>query len=588
MNALRRAVLLTVAIATLTLAGSAAAAAPAPASGSYVPGEILVRFKPSLPGDEVRSLLARDDAGVEQALPAVPGLRLVDLPPGTSVGEAESQLEGRPEVLYAEPNWRRQMFAVPNDPRFGEQWSLQNTGQAVFGTHGLAGADIRAPAAWNIQTGSKAVPVAIVDTGISFSHPDLAANIWTNSGEIPGNGIDDDGNGFKDDIHGWDFGDNDNYPSDTLDADQGHGTAMAGIIGAVGNNGTGIAGINWNASLMPLRVPLTVAGEVAAFNYAKNNGAKVVNYSAGSSQYSSSELAAINGAPNVLFVVAAGNERINVDADPIYPCAYPASNVICVASTDQRDRLSTFSNFGPTSVDLAAPGETILTTYPPGGVAASLRDSFGDLPLSSRWTSGGHGRRWRLTRRLHRGLSIADSPHGRYKNHSNSWIRSQAIDLSQRKACSLEFFIKVRTQRRHDRLVVEASSGGRRFVNLHHYSGSRRGDRFLYLPARFNGHSAVYLRFRLKTDGSVRKDGAYVDNVELDCEASTNTYAFLDGTSFSAPEVTGAAGLVLAEHPAYSVAKVRAALLDHVDELPGLSGKVVSDGRLNVAAAVAP
>lgn len=588
MNVLRKAALLAVAIATVTPAGSAAGAAGAPAADSYVPGEILVRFKPSLPGDEVRSLLAREDSRVEQALPAVPGLRLVDLPAGTAVSEAESQLESRPEVLYAEPNWRRRMFAVPNDPRFGEQWSLLNTGQAVFGMHGLAGADIRAPGAWNTRTGSPAVNVAIVDTGLSFTHPDLDGNIWTNSGEIAGNGIDDEGNGFKDDIHGWDFGSNDNNPSDTLDADQGHGTHISGIIGAEGDNGVGIAGINWDVSLMPIRAPLTVAGEVAAFNYAKSNGAKIVNYSAGSSQFSSSELAAINGAPDVLFVAAAGNERVNVDADPIYPCAHPPSNLICVASTDQRDRLSTFSNFGPGSVDLAAPGETILSTFPPGGVSASLRDSFGELPLSERWTSGGHGRSWRLTRRLHRGLSIADSPHGRYKNHSNTWIRSQPIDLSERKGCTLEFFLKVRTQRGADRLVVEASLDGRRYVNLHHYSGHRRGTRFLLLPSRFNGRAAVYLRFRLKTNAKVRGDGAYVDNVDFECEASANTYAFLDGTSFSAPQVSGAAALVLARHPAYSVAEVRAALLDHVDPLPGLSGKVVTGGRLNVAAAVAP
>ncbi|MDX6615900.1 MAG: hypothetical protein QOD60_991 [Solirubrobacterales bacterium] len=582
--------LVTAALALATGSASASSYVSAKHSGldSFVPGEALVRFKPSLPGAEVRSLLGADGASVEQALPAVSGLRLVDLPAGTSVSRGIDQLEQQPDVLYAEPNWRREMFSIPSDPLLREQWSLRNTGQAVFGQHGLPGADESATGAWDLATGSAGVKVAVVDTGISFTHPDLAGNIWTNPGEIPGNGIDDDLNGYVDDVHGWDFANHDDNPSDTIDPDQGHGTFISGIIGAEGNNGLGIAGVNWDVSLMPLRAPLTLAGEVAAFDYAKAEGARVVNYSAGSNQLSASEKAAIDGAPDVLFVAAAGNEHINVDADPIYPCAYPSPNLICVASTDQRDRLSTFSNIGPASVDLAAPGENILSTYPPGGESSSLRDSFGALPLRERWKTGGQGRRWRLTRRLKRGLSIADSPHGRYQNNTNSWIRSQPIDLSERKGCALEYFLKVRTQKGHDRLVVEASVDGKRYTNLHHYSGRRRGNRFSFLPARFSGHNPVFLRFRLKTDGSVRGDGAYVDNVNLTCEASTNTYTYLDGTSFSAPQVSGAAALVWARHPLDSVAEVRDAILGGVTQLPALSGKVATGGRLNIAAALAP
>jgi subtilisin family serine protease len=588
MKAIAKAGLLAVAALALAPVGSASATNANSGLDSFVPGEALVRFKPSLPGAEVRSLLEADGASVAQSLPAVPGLRLVDLPAGTSVSEGIGRLERQDAVLYAEPNWRREMFWIPNDPRFGEQWSLRNTGQAVFGQHGLAGADERATGAWDLGTGSPNVKVAVVDTGISFTHPDLAGNIWTNAGEIPGNGIDDDLNGYTDDIHGWDFDGQDNNPTDTSDVDQGHGTFVSGIIGAEGNNGLGIAGINWDVSLMPLRAPLTLAGEVAAFNYAKNNGAKIVNYSAGSNQLSASEKAAIDNAPDVLFVAAAGNGHINIDADPIYPCAYPEPNVICVTSTDQRDRLSAFSDIGPTSVDLAAPGENILSTYPPGGVSSSLRDSFGEMPLRERWKTGGQGRKWRLTRRLKRGLSIADSPKGRYKNDTNSWIRSQPIDLSERKGCVLEYFLKVRTQKAHDRLVVEVAYAKGRYAGLHQYSGRLRGNRVASIPARFNGHNPVFIRFRLKTNGSVRGDGAYVDNVDLNCEASSNTYTYLDGTSFSAPQVSGAAALVWARHPVDSVAQVRDAILGGVDPLPTLTGKVATGGRLNIARAVAP
>lgn len=569
-------------------AGSFAFPGAASATQMFVPGELLVRFKPQLPSERVSSVLAAEGAEVQAKLPAVPGLRLVDLPADTSVHEGVSELEQSPQVLYAEPNYRRQLFGIPNDPLFPKQWALQNGGQEVFGVRGSSGADERVTGAWQTQTGSSGVIVAMADTGIALNHPDLHGNVWTNPGEIPGNGIDDDLNGFRDDVHGWDFADNDSDPTDSIDPDQGHGSMIAGIIGAEGANGVGIAGINWDVSLMPVRTPLSVAGELAAFAYAANNGARVLNYSAGASQASASELGAINAYPNVLFVIAAGNDRSNNDANPIYPCSYSSANIICVASTNQGDGLSSFSNFGPTSVDLAAPGENILSTFPAGGFSDQLRDSFGQLPLSARWKAGGTGRKWRLTRRLHRGYSLADSPHGRYRNKTNSWIRSNPIDLSAQRSCVLGFYIKVSTASKKDRLVVEASRRGKHFRHLHSYSGKRRGIRILFLPRGFDGMPSVHLRFRLKTDDKRRADGAYVDNVQLSCQALADTYAFEDGTSFSSPQVAGAAGLVLAQHPGFSTDQVRSALLAGVDPLPGLSGKVATGGRLDVTGAVIP
>ena len=362
-------------LTTAALAAAVAAAAvPASASAAdpgYVPGTVLVRFRPGLPGDQVRSLLAGSAASVERSLPLVPGLRQVALPAGTSVPEEIAALQGQPGVLYAEPDYKRKLFGVPNDPLFGQQWSLRNTGQQVFAGKGIAGADIRATSAWDSQIGSSAIKVAVVDTGIAMDHPDLAANI--------------------DRADGYDFTSHDADPTDSADPDQGHGTFISGIIGAVGNNGIGIAGINWNASLMAVRSPLDVAGEVAAFNYARDHGARVINYSAGSGQFSATELAAINAAPDVLFSVAAGNDHSNNDAQPTYPCAYPPANVICVASTGQHDTLSGFSNFGPATVDLAAPGENILSTYPAGAVSNDFVDRFGSDPLTAQWSRGGRG-----------------------------------------------------------------------------------------------------------------------------------------------------------------------------------------------------
>lgn len=575
------------ALAALALCAASPASAGAADDPGFVPGELLVRFEPDLGGDRVRSLLDEREVEIERRLPLIPGLRQVDLPGGASVPAAAAELEASPGVLYAEPNWRREQFAVPNDARFGEQWDLLNSGQQVFGTSGLAGADIRAASAWDTHTGSSAIPVAVIDTGIALSHPDLDGNLWSNPGEVV-NGVDDDLNGRVDDIHGWDFIDNDNDPEDSFELDQGHGTHIAGTVAAEGDNGVGVAGVNWRGAVMALRTPLDAAGEVDAFQYAVNEGARVVNYSAGSPRLSATELAAINAAPNVLFVAAAGNEHTNVDADPVYPCVYPAANLICVTSTSRRDQLSNFSNFGPGSVDLAAPGEAILSTFPAGAGSIDLRDRFGEKPLAPRWRRGGKGARWRLTKKLGRGLSITDSPKGSYRNRSNSWIRSRPIDLSARRGCTLEFALKLKTRRGGDKLVIDLSKNGKRWLNARRFSGRVKRTAFLRLPRRFNGARSAFLRFRIKSDAAGRSDGAYIDDVNLTCVTSSNTYAFLDGTSFAAPQVAGAAALVLAQNPLLGVPDLRAKLLGSVDPIPSLVPRVASGGRLNVARALAP
>ncbi|NOX53028.1 MAG: S8 family serine peptidase, partial [Planctomycetes bacterium] len=266
--------------------------------------------------------------------------------------------------------------AVPNDPRFQHLYGLENTGQ----TGGTSDADIDAPEAWEITTGSRDIVVAIIDSGVDYTHPDLAANIWTNPGEIPNNGIDDDQNGFVDDVHGYDFRNNDGDPMD----DRGHGTHVAGTIAAVGNNGIGVTGINWTSSVMPLkflddRNQGATSDAIAAINYAvemrKKYGVnvRVINASWGSKLDNPGLRDAIEkaGWEDILFVTAAGNGNIlgrgqNNDLQPFYPASYDLDNVIAVAASDFNDRLTVFSNYGRQSVDLAAPGLGIVSTVPGG------------------------------------------------------------------------------------------------------------------------------------------------------------------------------------------------------------------------------
>lgn len=364
----------------------------------FVPGEILVRFRKgalaisaartqmSISGS-VRPIsiqLERLSEGPE----IVEGLRLARVAPEDSTN-AISALRGRSDVLYAEPNYIRYKESVPNDLRYPDQWELKNTGQVDGGGHaGQIGADIKAEEAWNITTGSRGIVVAVIDEGVDVNHPDLAANIWKNVAEIPGNGVDDDGNGFVDDVNGWDFFHNDatvfdgggTYPADETDS---HGTHVAGIIGATGNNAIGVVGVNWQVSLMSLKFLGPYGGTTSdllkAFGYAgmmrdlwitsggtKGANIRVLNNSYGGEGFSQAELDAIRSLAqsDILFVAAAGNASQNNDVIPNYPSGYVSPNVISVAATDRYDRPPSFTNGGAATVNIMAPGVSILSTTP--------------------------------------------------------------------------------------------------------------------------------------------------------------------------------------------------------------------------------
>lgn len=261
-------------------------------------------------------------------------------------------LSGEPLVRFAEPDSIVSTCAtMPNDPSFSQLWGLHNTGQ----TGGTADADIDAPEAWDLATGSTGVVIGVIDTGVDYTHPDLAANIWSNPVEVV-NGIDDDGNGYVDDIRGWDFYADDSNPMD----ENGHGTHVSGTIGAVGNNGLGVVGVNWWCSILPLRF-LSASGSGAtsdaidALYYAlglRQRGAnvRVTNNSWGGSgnEQSLEDAISANGAGDILFVAAAGNNGSDNDTTSFYPASYPESNVIAVAATDSSDGMAYFSNYGLT------------------------------------------------------------------------------------------------------------------------------------------------------------------------------------------------------------------------------------------------
>ncbi len=289
---------------------------------------------------------------------------LLTMPKNSDIADAMIKYKNDANVEYAEPNYFYYAALIPNDPSFPLQYGLHNTGQ----TNGIMDADIDAPEAWNISKTSNNIVIAVIDTGIDYLHDDLSSNIWRNTGEIPGNGIDDDNNGFIDDVYGWDFVNNDNDPFD----DQGHGTHVAGIIAAIGNNGKGITGINWQAKLMAVKFlnslgSGTNSDAIEAIQYAVLMGANITSNSWGSYGYSQALYNAISAADSadVLFVAAAGNDDVSNDMIPFYPASYNLSNIISVAATNHSDEKAWFSNHG-SIVDIAAPGVDVLSTVPRG------------------------------------------------------------------------------------------------------------------------------------------------------------------------------------------------------------------------------
>ena len=348
----------------LSLSLKASLSKPSTPLQPHVEGRLLVRPLADAAPEALTNLFNQLEAKVAREFPMLDNLQLWILGPQSSVVEALTLCLRSGLFDLAEPDYLVYSTTSPNDPSFtdGNLWHLDNT--AFRG--GTSDADINATEGWSIRHDAESVIVGIVDTGARYTHEDLRNNMWRNPNEIPGNGIDDDQNGYIDDIHGINAIHDNGDPSD----DAGHGTHVAGILGAVGNNGIGVSGVAWKVQIMPLRF-LNRFGEgatsdaIQCINYAVANGAKVINTSWGSNAFSGSLNGAISLAlqADVIVVAAAGNERRNNDVTPLYPASFNQNNLLSVAATTNRDVLAGYSNYGAGSVDLAAPGDAILSTW---------------------------------------------------------------------------------------------------------------------------------------------------------------------------------------------------------------------------------
>ncbi|GAB1400744.1 hypothetical protein MASR2M79_19740 [Aminivibrio sp.] len=549
----------------------------------HVPGEVLVLFRPGTQEGSALSAFSSvqpSSTRLFSTLSKAAGQQIGFVKSQTkSTEELIVELSADPRVQLVEPNYIGHLFGVsPNDQYFDRQWGLQNSGAGG----GTAGADISAANAWTIRTSAPEKIVAVIDSGVNASHPDLAANMWRDAaGKC-----------------GYDFLNDDDDPED----DNGHGTHVAGIIGAVGNNAIGVCGVAWNVKIIALKIGDGIGrvfgdSELKAYEWVlakKKEGVDIVAVNASYGGFGSSEITklaiAALGDENIVYVAAAGNFGINIDILPTYPASYNLPNILSVAATDKNDNLASFSNYGTTTVDLAAPGDGIWSTVM--GYEHGAGDLFFDDMEAGpgKWVTSadvGSVDSWAIS------ADVSGTEHfwtsGYQADNVSRLTVSEDIDLSGTAAKPLILAANIKATmldpdnaKNSDKLSFQFSKdGGNSWKEMLSISGNTGNDGVPVYQSISPEYRTDSFRFRFVfSTGTVPvsgKTGVFLDNIGIG--ESTSTYGEKGGTSMAAPFVTGAVALVAAQFPGQSPI---ARILENTDPLPSLQGKVATGGRLNL------
>ena len=558
-----------------------------PAAANYVSGEVLVKFKPMIAASVRKATVMAQGHSVQANLNQ-PGWVQLKVGADQTVDQALMAYRNDPNVEYVQPNYIYHLTAVPNDTQYGQLWAFKNTGQVIsagsyFPNFGTPGDDINIEKAWDHITDCSSVVVAVVDTGVNYSQEDLAGNMWDGGAAYPN--------------HGYNYVNNNNDPMDL----NGHGTHVAGIIGAAGNNARGTSGVCWKASIMAVRVmdsrgSGTSANIIQGVNFAVANGAKVLNMSIGGGAFDNAFRDAITNAQtnDVVVVVAAGNGTSNNDSGttPVYPCNFPQPNLICVAALDQNDQLAGFSNFGSTSVDVGAPGTNILSAW--AGTEGLIADSLTSGWTFSTTTSGG----W-----AYKNLSVDGIPTP-FLVDPGTYPTGQYNDNTDDRGYKSFNLAGVNVAMLQASFAIDVSSGD--YVRIGYSSGG--GDPFAggIITDSFTGVSTYpYLYtltediagcisancsigFQLQSNSSLTDLGVAITGVRIDTLAlNATTYKIANGTSMASPEVAGLATMLRAYNPQYTYSDVVNSIKQRGRAVAALAGKTTTGKAIDVMSSLA-
>lgn len=567
---------------------------------------VLVKYEPTVAEEERVKIAQRHQLTLMREIPLFRIFVYSFDSESRTVEEVCTALRQEPGVVHAEPDHVRTLASV-NDPSFGQQWYLRNTGQTVNGKTGPTGVDIRWLDARTRYQPQGKLKVAVVDSGVTLLHPEIVGSMFLKTAEII-NGLDDDGNNLVDDFSGYDF-----YSFDASALDQnGHGTLVAGIIAGAINNSAGGAGITNAVEIIPYRVfdqfgrggqpkfrvgGTSVSDVLLSVAVAVSEGAKIINLSLGGSGYNQLEKEAYDDLVNhgVLAVIAAGNGGLdgigdNNDSLPTYPASYSSSAIISVAAQQRNGGLATFSNYGVASVDIAAPGTDIYG--PDVNRRVVFTQNFNGS--TSGWTVGRSsydysGVNWNIDYLNGDGFLTDRLTNSTYAPWTDTWVSSPYISLAGRTGARLEFDMLLLIA--DDMLVLEVSGDGINWTDYAYYYGAEdQGYSQRRIDISDLDGLAGYFRFRLLTNGSWQDWGVAIDNIVMsgidDFNQSNPRYTFNSGTSFAAPIVAGVAAMVWTHRPDLTAQQVRNVILQSRRSFSALSGKVSTGGAVDANAAL--
>ncbi|MFA5025919.1 MAG: S8 family serine peptidase [Candidatus Shapirobacteria bacterium] len=592
----------------------------------YVPNEVIVKFKKdkinlssafSL-SSELRKLIFNWTSGYETEETIKSGnLLVLKLKEGQNLNEVLISLRANSNVEYAQPNYIRQISTLSIDDTYkNDLWGLDNVSQLITydsgeTSVGTSGADIDVRRAWAISTGTTEVVVAVLDTGVAIDHPDLVDVLWDGT-----TCKDENGGALGGCLGGYDYVDNDVDPSPSNFFKDTHGTHVAGTIAAARNNTKGIAGVGPNIKIMALKVGysgmIDSVAEIKAIDFAIQNGAKIINASYGGPSYDSAQYEAIVRFRTAggIFVAAAGNDATNNDTGGhSYPSDYTLDNIISVAATDQNDALADFSNYGLTSVDVGAPGTTILSSV------SFRKDVIQNFAAPTGLTAG-VGSSWALAGSLSTGVTAlfadGNAIESTYLNNSDYYITSSTVDLSTLSGSLTKInFIgycndlgtTLGGDAAGDYLALEVSGDGSSFAEIYRWNGDKLGSLIDGGCGAYYCAAPVYVevndayltssfkyQFHWVTDSSLSTTlGCFINDMKIidyPTRGANAGYDFEQGTSMAAPHVAGLAGYLWSAKPSATMSEIVTSILTTGDTLAALAGKTTTGRRINAYNAV--